>query len=85
MAGLMGHLIWNQRCIILSSRKVTDCKLTAVWLEIEVDSAGRETAGLGLAQVGQHTQEKKKKLLSHVYCQMVTIVMMEMGIWWSLH
>lgn len=40
---------------------MTDCKLTAVWLEIEVDSAGRETAGLGLAQVGQHTQEKKQK------------------------
>lgn len=59
MVVLMGHLIWNQRCIILSSRRVTDCKLTAVWLEIEVDSAGRETEGLGLAQVGQHTQEKK--------------------------
>lgn len=40
---------------------MTDCKLRVVWLEIEVDSAGSETAGLGLAQVGQHTQGKKKK------------------------
>lgn len=39
---------------------MTDCKLTAVWLEIELDSAGSETTGLGLAQVGQHTQEKKQ-------------------------
>lgn len=54
---------------------MTDSKLTVVWLKIGADSADKDTTGLGLAQVGQHAQNKT------LYCRLVTIVVLETGRW----
>lgn len=48
----------NWESLIWSSSKVTDSKLAVVWLEIGVNSADKDTTGLGLAQVGRDAQNK---------------------------